>query len=509
WIVPLLVVGAADQLGGRVTQLISAATGLPVDGSSAGIASVLVFGAGTNYALLLIARYREELRGVRDTREAMRRALRSGGPAIAGSALTVTLALLTLSVAVTGTTRTVGWTSAVGIVVVLLAALLVLPAALVVCGRGVFWPFVPRMGSADPARAGVWSRVGAGVVARPLQVTIGSILLLVVLAAGLIGTRIGLATTEQFRTQSESAAGLETIAAHFPGGEADPVVIVANADRAGQVLRQAQAVPGVSSVTRTDGSATLVRLDAVLAAGPGTPASFESVRGLRAALSGIDGADAVVGGSVAEALDARDAATRDFLVIAPLILLVVALVLVAVLRSLVAPLLIVPTVVLSYLAALGLGSWMSSNVFGFPALDVNVPLFAFLFLVALGVDYNIFLTSRAREESARDGTQRGIVTAVAVTGSVITSAGVLLASVFAVLGVLPLITLTQVGIIVGLGVLLDTFVVRTLLVPALVGLVGRRFWWPREVDPDPLPYRGDRNPPTDLPDLAAPAEVRL
>lgn len=478
WVVPLLVVGTADQLGARLTTVVSALTNQPTNGASAGIASVLVFGAGTNYALLLIARYRENLRHEQDHRVALRTAVAAAGGAVVGSAVTVTLSLLTLLLALSGSLRTVGWTSAVGVVVVLVCVLVVLPAALALCGRRVFWPFVPRVGSEDPSHRGGWARAADLVTRRPALFSAAAVVILAVLASGIAGARVGLSQTEQFRVQSESARGLESIAAHFPAGASAPARIIARAGSQDAVVAAATATRGVVSGRVSDRGGDLVQVDAVLGALPGTQASYDAVSALRAAVHAVPGADALVGGSVADTLDAKDAAVRDQAVIAPLILLVVLVILVLLLRSLVAPLLLVATVVVSFAAALGAGHWAFVHLFGFPALDTSVPVLAFLFLVALGVDYNIFLTTRARQEALTSGTRAGIRTAMAVTGGVITSAGILLAAVFTVLGVLPLITLTQIGIIVGFGVLLDTLLVRTVLVPALITLAGRRVWWP-------------------------------
>jgi putative drug exporter of the RND superfamily len=333
--------------------------------------------------------------------------------------------------------------------------------------------------------------VARAVVARPWRVAAGSLALLAIMAAGLAGLRIGLSQTEQFRVRAESVDGLKTLARYFPAGAADPAAVLATSAQADAVLNATRAVPGVSAARVVDRAAGtdgvgIVRVDVTLDAAPGTEASYDAVRALRAAVDPVPGPRVLVGGAVAADLDARTAALRDLRVVVPLVLAVVLLVLVLLLRSLVLPLLLVATVVLSFFASLGASWWAFRRLFDFPALDVGVPLLAFLFLVALGVDYSIFLVTRAREEAivaARTqdpdaATRSAVVTAVAVTGGVLTSAGILLAAVFAVLGVLPLITLTQLGIIVGFGVLLDTLVVRTVLVPALVALLGRRAWWP-------------------------------
>ncbi|WIM98913.1 MMPL family transporter [Actinoplanes oblitus] len=470
WLVPLAVVGLADRVSTGVIALISQHTSLPVSGSTTGIVTVLVFGAGTDYALLLISRYREELHGHEDRFEAMRRALRGAGPAIAASAGTVILSLLTLLLASLESNVSLGVTAAAGVAVAALFALLVLPAALVVCGRGLFWPFVPRVGRAGvEAEKGVWARVGRAVARKPVAVTVVSMIVLGVLSAGGLGTRLGLSQTEQFRVKSESVAGLETLSKYFPAGAASPTVVLTSPERADAVLATVSRTEGVAQARIAERDDTQAGIQVILDAAPDTGAAFDAIRALRENL----GDTALVGGSVATSLDTRDATRHDLRVIVPVILLVVLLVLVVLLRALVAPLLLIVTVIVSFLAALGAGSFLFGH-----ALDNQVPLFSFLFLVALGVDYNIFLVTRAREEAGKRGTRDGMVHAVAVTGAVITSAGILLAAVFAVLGVLPVITLTQIGVIVMIGVLLDTLLVRTVLVPALATILGDRFWWP-------------------------------
>lgn len=484
WLVPLLVVGFGDRVATTVGTAVSDLTGLSFDGSTSGITSVLVFGAGTNYALLLISRYREELRREADHRVALRHAVRRAGPAIVASNATVVLALLTLLLGTLPSTRSLGGLAAAGLVVAAVFVLFVLPPLLSLCGRKLFWPFVPRVGDPEPTEKGVFFRVANAVGRRPGRAAVVSVVALAVCILGLIGTNVGLSQTEQFRVTAESVDGIDTLADHFPAGQSDPTIVVANTDSAQQVESAVRGTDGVVSVTQTATSETgLTELSVVLGAEPSSDGAFDAVRNVRATVGEIPGADAVVGGSDAQALDTSDAAARDRLVIIPVILLVVLLVLIALLRSLLAPIVLVATTVLSTLAALGVGSWVSQHVFGFPALGDNVPLFGFLFLVALGVDYTIFLVTRAREETPTHGTRTGIVRAVASTGAVITSAGIVLAAVFAVLGVLPLILLTQLGIVVGLGILLDTFVVRTVVIPALFTLVGPRIWWPTTPDP--------------------------
>lgn len=501
WLVPLIVVAVADRVAALLVSAVGEAAGVTVDGSTSGIVSVLVFGAGTNYALLLVSRYREELRKTQNRRQALRDAYRGAVPAIVASNITVVLALLTLLLATLPNYRSLGISAAVGLLVALAYALVALPAALAVCGRGLFWPFVPRPGRESQRKgtgtrsrltapttpedfrenipSGVWGRIASGVVTRPARVLISCVLILVILAFGLLGTRIGLSQTEQFRTPSEAAAGLETAAEHFPAGVTDPVTVLARTGTEADVLEVVEGVEGVVSAMPAGESGTgWSRITVTLDAAPATDRSEDSVVALRSAVDEVPGSEAIVGGSVAEGVDTSDGNLRDLALIAPLILLVVFVVLVLALRALIAPLLLLGATVLSSLAALGLGTFVTTQILGFPGLDVSVPLYSFLFLVALGVDYSVFLIIRTREEAATHSTREAMVRAVALTGGVITSAGIVLASVFVVLGVLPLIVLTQVGVIVALGVLLDTFVVRTLVVPALFTLVGDRVWWP-------------------------------
>lgn len=503
WLVPLGVVGVADQVAAKLCNWLSRTTDLRIDEATLGITSVLVFGAGTNYALLLIARYREELRRIEDRHLAMRRALRSAAPAIAASSSTVIISLLTLLLADSPFVSSIGWAGAVGIFTALVYALVLLPAVLVLFGRRLFWPFAPRVGQGDPTENGVWARVGRSVVRRPVAVVLAGAVLLGGLTFGLSGLRVGLSQTEQFRERVEAIAGQETVAEHFPGGTSQPTVVITDRAQAEQVATAAAGVAGVDSARVTDQDADLAQIEVVLQPAPGTPESRDLVRTLRRELDAVD-REALVGGAEAQAVDERATAERDRLLVGPLILGVVFVVLIALLRSLVAAVLLVLTVVATYAASMGASWFAFDRFFDFPALDLAVPLLAFLFLVALGVDYNIFLTTRAREETPALGVRDGIVRGLAVTGGVITSAGVLLAAVFTVLGVLPLITLTQIGVVVGFGVLLDTLLVRSVLVPALVSLTGRAFWWPSALSRAPEPA----TPPAADPAADAPEPER-
>lgn len=478
WLVPLLVIAFADRVGSVVGTAVASGFGLNPDGSTSGITSVLVFGAGTNYALLLISRYREELATRADHREALRVATRAAGPAILASNATVVLALLTLTFATAPSNRSLGAQAAAGLVVAAIFVLLVLPPFLGLFGKKLFWPFIPQVGDKALTDNGVWHRVAAWVAKRPAWVAAGALSALVALCFGLLSTPVGLSQTEQFRVQAESVRGYDTLSQHFPSGLTDPAVVIAPSAAAEAIGRAISDTPGVVSARPAGESSTgLTQWSVVLEAAPASDEAFDTVDALRNSVHSVN-ADALVGGSDAKARDSATAAQRDRMVVIPAILAVVLAVLFVLLRSVLAPLILVAVTVLSSVAALGLGGWASVHLFGFPALDNSTPLFAFLFLVALGVDYTIFLVTRAREETPEFGTRQGIVRAVSATGAVITSAGIVLAAVFCVLGVLPLIVLTQLGIIVGLGILLDTFVVRTVIIPALFTLIGPRIWWP-------------------------------
>ncbi|WP_313477412.1 MMPL family transporter [Microbacterium sp.] len=495
WLIPLIVVALADGLAGRMTAAAGAAWNLQFD---AGIISVLVFGAGTNYALLLISRYREELLENENHRRALSIAWRRTAPAILASNVTVVLALLTLVLAVIPGTHGLGVSSAIGLLIALTAVLFLLPPLLAVCGRGVFWPFVPRPGQAR-TQGRAWRALATRVVRRPALSLIGGVALLAVMATGLIGTSVGLDQIEKFRVQSESATGLEVLSQHFPAGEAQPILVVADSDHADDVLTAIDDVEGVVRAhpagETADGSLTKLMVTSEYA--PSTTDSLDQIAELRDAVHDVPGADALVGGAVATDLDARTGNQQDLLLIAPLVLAVSFIVLLVLLRSVVAPVLLLLVNLASAVAAIGAGSWLSRVLLGQHALDLQVPLLAFLFLVALGIDYTIFLVHRARGEAAKHGTRVGIVEAVTHTGGVITSAGIVLAAVFAALGVLPLVTLGQLGLIVGVGVIVDTLVVRTVIVPAIFALVGDRIWWPSR--PTSSPQSGSEEESTHEP----------
>ncbi|MGW5667609.1 MMPL family transporter [Micromonospora sp. NPDC003776] len=484
WLIPLIAVAVANQLAGAVVYLLARHAGLAVDFQSQTILTVLVFGVGVDYALLLIARYREELRRHPDRHAAMAVALRRSYGAVCASAATVAIGLLCLLAADLPATRGLGPVGAVGIGAALLAMTTLLPAVLVLCGRWLFWPFVPRhTPDADTrdrtADHGVWRRLAGLVAGRPRAVWLGTAGALVALTFGIGNLSLGLPDQESFTTEVGSVTGQRLIAAHYPGGSAAPAEILAAAGSAGQLVAAARAVPGVAEVgapePSTDGR--WVRVHAVLAAAPDSDAARDTVSRLRSAVHAVPDARALVGGRTATLLDERRTVDRDNRVVIPLVLAVVLVILVLLLRSLVAPLLLMASVVLSYAAAMG-AAGLLLHALGHPRLFVGVPLQAFLFLVALGVDYTIFLMTRAREEVAAVGHRPGVLRALTVTGGVITSAGVVLAATFGALLVLPLVPSVQMGVIVAVGILLDTFLVRSLLIPALTLDLGARTWWP-------------------------------
>ena len=483
WIVPLVVIGTADALAGIAAARAASLIGITLDASVTGILSVLVFGAGTNYALLLIARYRDELRLIADRRLAMEKALRGAGPAIIASGSTVVLSLLTLMFAELTGNRALGIACATGILVAMIFALVVLPPTLLLFGRGLFWPYVPKFGSEDRSTRGVWARLGRFVSLRPVAVAIVGGLVLGSFALGVTQIQTGLAQTERFIQAPEAVQGQQVIAESFAAGSGSPTAVIVDADYADETAKVAASVDGVDSSTVGESDGDITQVNVVLSAAAETEEAFDVVRELRTELDSIEGADALVGGLDAQALDVSEATRADQNLVIPLILVLVLIVLMILLRAILAPVLLLATVVGSYFASLGASWLLFQTVFDFPALDTNVVLLSFLFLVALGVDYNIFLVTRANEEARVLGTRDGMIRALAATGGVITSAGILLAAVFAVLGVLPLITLTQIGIIVCVGVLLDTLLVRTVIVPALAFIAGDRFWWPRRLHP--------------------------
>lgn len=478
WLIPILVIGTADGMAGQLVAHVSGWFGLSLDASITGILSVLVIGAGIDYSLLLIARYREELLLEENRRTALATAWRSAAPAIFASGATVIMALLTLLFADLQGNRALGVACATGVLLAMISALLVLPAALAIFGRWVFWPATPKLGGKNKSDSGLWSKVGNAVAKRPVVVASFGVIALIALAAGGAGIKIGLTSTQQFTVKPEAVVGQEWLGKSFPAGSTTPTVVIAENGYSDEVISLAEQVPGVVSATVTASNDKISKLDVVLNGVSGSQDAYDTIDALREKLHSISATKVLVGGYDAQQLDVKRAYDHDRGIVIPLILLVVFLVLVLLLRSLVAPVLLLLTVVGSFFASMGAGWLLFTQVLGFPALDLSVYLFSFLFLVALGVDYNIFLVSRAKEESEKLGLKQGMIKALSSTGGVITSAGVLLAAVFLVLGVLPLLALAQIGAIVCIGVLLDTLLVRTVVVPALAFIAGEKFWWP-------------------------------
>jgi putative drug exporter of the RND superfamily len=557
--IPLAAVIFAEILSRSIGYGVSE-LGVTINGQSSSIMSVLVLGAGTDYALLLVARYREELHHTADKYAAMRTALESAGPAIFASALTVIAALLCLMIAKVNGTSGLGPIAAIGIACAALSMLTLLPALLTIFGRRAFWPFVPhtpetapaaelvsdrarrrivegsgvgalarvvlacllvlvlfplvllnwilrilsgrripslivgpldravftpyemrrhRLEHAADATHGLWARLGNRIAISPRRVVFGSIGVLLVFCAGFAFFSTDLTAEDSYRTEVESVEGQYLLDESFPSGKtALTDVVVPDPGGVAAVKRAVEGVDGVEEVSGPVASGppgTLVQ--ATLEPNPYSTEAFDLIEPIR------DAADeaapgTLVGGPSAVEFDVRDAAGWDSIVIPPLILVVVFLILIGLLRAVVAPLVLIGTVIISFLAALGVGYFVFDVIFDFPGSDPSLPLFAFVFLVALGVDYNIFLVARAREETEKHGSEQGMLRALAVTGGVITSAGIVLAGTFSVLAVLPLTFLTELGFVVAFGVLLDTFLVRSIFVPSIALSLGDRFWWP-------------------------------
>ena len=475
-LVPLAVVAISYVIAAGIVYLLIQSLDLVINGQTTGILIILMFGAGTDYCLLIVSRYREELRRHADHHESMTAALRHTSPAILSSGGTVICAMLVLLLADLRTFRSAGPVFALGIATTMLAGLTLLPAVLAIVGRRAFWPSIPRAEEAGAtASGGVWRRIGESVARRPGVVLAATTAALVLAATGNAVGLPGLSLGSGFRGSVESVEGLEALARSLPAGEVAPTdVLVAN-ESAGRTAAALRSVDGVSSVRRvgTSDDGDLAHLQVTLATDPYEDAAVAAVPELRHAAPG-----ALVGGPTAEEADTRSTTHRDELVIVPVTLLLILAILSALLRAVVAPLYLVASVVLSFAATMGLSYAAFSWIFGAPGSDGSLPLFVFLFVVALGVDYNIFLMARVREEVHHTDARTGVLHGLGRTGGVITSAGIILAGTFAVLMVLPLEQLFQLGFAVALGVLVDTFVVRTLLVPAIAFLAGRASWWP-------------------------------
>jgi len=492
---PLIAVGFAE-IASRAVGFGLTEMGITVNGQSSSILSVLVLGAGTDYALLLISRYREELRRHENRTESMQIALRGAGPAILASGGTVIAALLCLSLAELNSTASLGPIGAIGIACAMLAMLTLLPAMLVIAPRFVFWPRVPKAGtSGTDAEHGPWRRLGERTARSPRRIWVGTLAVLLVMAAGLFAYDDGLTSSGGFRGDVEAVTGADLIAESFPGGSNAPTeIVVADPANATAVIRAVKEVDGVASVQKVGQGEPGVLLNAVLVPEAYSTEAFALIPPVREAARQSGGPETLVGGGTAVEYDIREANKQDVKLIVPLVILVVFLILVILLRSVAAPLLLIGTVLVSFFAALGVGVLISDWVFGFPGTDPSLPLFAFVFLVALGIDYNIFLMARVREETITHGSREGMLRGLAVTGGVITSAGIVLAGTFLVLAVLPLVFLTELGITVAFGVLLDTFLVRSVLVPALALDIGSKIWWPSSLSREKQAAEGPDGP---------------
>jgi putative drug exporter of the RND superfamily len=563
FLIPLLAVVFAEMLSRSLGYGVSE-LGVTINGQSSSIMSILVLGAGTDYALLIVARYREELHNTPDKHEAMAVALRSAGPAIFASAATVIAALFCLTLAKVNGTSGLGPIGALGVACAALSMLTLLPALLTIFGRRAFWPFVPHTRETAPTEAGVpewslrnitegrraialtsvilaglivlvtlplvllnkllrilsvnhvpslivgpldrlvfrpyelrryrrehladathgfWKRVGDRVAAAPSRVIAGSLAVLLVMCAGLAFFSTDLTSNDAYRTSVEAVEGQEILSQSFPAGSSAPMDVVvrdpAAVEGVAHVLEESDGIESVTPEPVARGEDGVL-IQATLEPQPYSTEAYDLVEPIRERVQRV-APDTLIGGATAVEFDVRDAAAWDSTVIPPIVLVVVFLILVLLLRAVVAPLVLIGTVILSFVAALGVGYFAFDVLFDFTGSDPSLPLFAFVFLVALGVDYNIFLIARAREETLKHGTEKGVLRALAVTGGVITSAGIVLAGTFSVLAVLPLVFLTEIGFVVAFGVLLDTFLVRSVLVPAIAVKLGPRFWWPSEL----------------------------
>lgn len=472
---------------------------ITLDGQSQGILSILVIGAATDYALLYVSRFREALVAGEGRYEATWTAVRGALEPILASAGTVIAGLMCLLFSDLNSNKALGPIAASGIVFAVLANLTLLPAALSLLGRAGFWPFMPKVygDQSDPAKAntrGLWRRIAEWVERRPRPIGLVTALILVVGCFGLLQLNAtGVAQSELILRSTESAEGQRAIARHYDAGSGGPAFAVVDAAKGAEAVKVATGLGGVGGafVQAGDGGPVRPGADAQQVEGrvlvsitlddaPDSVAAERTVFSLREELKKVD-ARALVGGQTATAYDTQATARADLVKIIPLILAAILVILMVLLRSIVAPLVLIATTVLSYGTAMGVSAWVFNHVFGFPGADPAVPLFGFVFLVALGVDYNIFLATRVREEALRHDPSTAVTRGLAVTGGVITSAGVVLAATFAALGVIPIMFMVQLGFIVAFGVLLDTFVVRTLLVPAIAHELGRWLWWPSKL----------------------------
>ncbi|CAB4536177.1 unannotated protein [freshwater metagenome] len=495
WIIPLLSAMFALTTAGGIVYLLAKSNVIDVDGQSQGILSVLVIGAATDYALLLIARYREELHHHENRFDAMRAAYKGVWEPILASGSTVSISLLILLFSQLTNTAGLGPIGAIGIVSAMFTILTLLPALLLVFGRWIFWPRIPRNDGDDHVMSGPWSKVASAIGNHPRRawVTTGTVLLLLAFASTTLKAD-GIGTVDTFTGNPESVVGQKLLTKHFPGGEGDPTQVVVSVNKVEAVTAALKNAPGVTNVVpQLDGIPVAGQplpamkvvdnraiLNLTLDKAPDSVEAGNDIPEIRRLAHAAD-ASSLVGGTSAVYFDVRTANSRDNKTIIPIILLVITLILGLLLRSIISAVVLLGTVVLSYFATLGVCALVFNHVFGFAGGDNSFPLFAFIFLVALGIDYNIFLMTRVREESQKIGTRAGVIKGVTVTGAVITSAGIVLAATFAVLGLLPLVPLAELGFAVAFGVLLDTIIVRSILVPALVHEIGPKIWWPSKL----------------------------
>ncbi len=495
WILPLFSSVIALSTAGGIVYLLAKNNAIDLSGQSQGILSVLVLGAATDYALLLISRYREELHHYESRFDAMKAAYKGVFEPILASGSTVIVSLLVLLLSELSNNRGLGPVGAIGIAASMLTILTLLPALLVAFGRWIFWPRIPRFDDVNSQLEGTWAKIGAGVEKRSRKLWIVTSIVLVVLAG--FSTTLnakGLSTVDSFTKKQDSVVGLDLLGQHFPGGAGQPTEVIVNADLAERVTATLRSIDGVAAVDSVrvgpvipgqpvpavkvvDGQ---IILNATLSMNPDSTTAREVIPIIRAAVHAID-PSILVGGSTAVAFDTDVAADHDNKTIIPIVLFLITIILGLLLRSIVSALLLLSTVVLSYFATLGACQLVFAHIFHFKGADTSFPLFAFIFLVALGIDYNIFLMTRVREESAKIGTRAGVIKGLTVTGGVITSAGIVLAATFGVLGILPLVFLAELGFAVAFGVLMDTLIVRTILVPALSYDIGSRIWWPSKL----------------------------
>jgi RND superfamily putative drug exporter len=476
WLLPLL---------GAIAAIITAQAsahgladhGLTVSTLSADILIVLVFGAASDYALLLVHRYREELRQHATTEAAMAAALRATLPTLAASAATVTCAMLCLLAADSASLHGLGPVGAVGIVAALLAQATFLPALLLVTGRAAFWPRIPRQGAAGRDQSRLWAGIGTRVARHPAATALVLIVALGAACAGLASLRIDNNPIDNVKGHPGSVTGQYLLAAHFPAGAADPLVLLVPPGQAAPAVTAAHATPGVAGVAPGAPVEKYNSYSVTLSADPFGAAGKTAIVSLRQRLD-RDAPGALVGGDPAIAYDEAQTAARDDLIIVPLVLAVIFMIIALLLRAVVAPLVLVATTALSFAASFGLSSLLWRHGLGYHGVQAVIPIYIFIFLVALGVDYNIFLSARIREESRRLGLRGGTLRGLGATGGVITAAGIVLAGTFAALTQIPEVNITEVGTAVALGVLLDTLLVRTILVPAGLLTIGERVWWP-------------------------------